>query len=232
MTSTLYIVATPIGNLEDITLRALNILKEVDFVVTEDMRFSKRMLQRYEIDKPRFTYRDENKKSSTQKILDILDAGKKLALISDSGTPLISDPGFKLVQKVKNAGHSVVTVPGASAVTAALSIAGVPTDRFTFVGFLPKKGGSRLETIKEYGKLDATLVLYESPYRIKKTLQDIYDILGDRIVAVAKELTKIHETVYLGKLSSVIDEIPETSLKGEFVILVAKDGFINGFHYI
>lgn len=223
--SALYVVATPIGNLSDITLRALDVLKEVDYVLAEDTRITGRLLHHYSLKKQQISYRDQNSKRVIPKVLDLLSMGNTIALTSDSGTPLISDPGFKLVKAVIDAGYKVITVPGPSAVTAALSISGLPTDHFCFVGFLPRKGGDRLRIIKEYGELDATLIIYESPYRMKKTLGDISKVLGNRFVCVAKELTKVHEKTFSGYVDDVVVSIPEANIKGEFIILVAKKGF-------
>lgn len=221
----LSVVATPIGNMKDITLRALEKLKEVDLILSENTSETSKLLRHFEIKNQQLAYRDENKQKIIPQVIALLEAGKNIALVTDSGTPLISDPGFKLVRQVLDAGYKVETIPGASAVIAALSIAGLPTDRFAFVGFLPKKGGVRTETLQKYGELDATLVIYESPYRLMKTLKDIHDILGNRYVCVAKELTKLHETLFYAKVEELLETLPQKNLKGEFVIMVSKQGF-------
>ena len=223
--SGLYIISTPIGNLGDISIRALEVLAEVDVVYSENIRRTSRLLDHYKITTKQATYRDENKKKMIQVILEQLSQGQSIALTSDSGTPLISDPGYKLVRAVIDAGYSVTSVPGPTALISALTVSGLPTDKFSFVGFLPKKGGIRTKTLEDFGALDATLVLYESPARIIRTLEDINSHLGNRYVVVVKELTKLHETVFYGKVKELLSILPEKNLKGEFVILVAKEGF-------
>ncbi len=221
----LYVVATPIGNMSDISARALETLKKVDYVVSEDARITGRLLKHYNIEKQQILYRDENRHKALPKILELLTSGKALALTSDSGTPLISDPGFKLVRAVLDAGFKVLAVPGPSAVIAALSISGLPTDKFIFLGFLPRKASARAEILEKYGVLDATLVLYESPYRVLKLLTEIQTVLRQRYVCVAKELTKVYETVFFGSVQEVIAKLEKSSKKGEFVVMVAKEGF-------
>lgn len=223
--SKLHIVATPIGNMQDITLRAIEVLKSVAIVLSESPQNTQKILNKYEIKAKQVPYRDENKTKIIPEVLAYLEQDLNIALTTDSGTPLISDPGFKLVREVLNSGHEVVSVPGPSAIIAALSISGLPTDKFSFVGFLPKKGGQRNEILQTYGSLDATLVLYESPYRIVKTLEDIKNILGNRYVCVAKEITKLHETLFYAKVEELLSTIPSKNLKGEFVIMIAKEGF-------
>jgi 16S rRNA (cytidine1402-2'-O)-methyltransferase len=220
--STLYIVATPIGNMQDITLRAIDTLKEVDYIVSEDTRQTVKILNHFDIKKQQLSYRDETHYKMADKIFALLEMGNSLALVSDSGTPLISDPGYKLVNEVIQKGYDVESIPGASAVIAALSISGLPTDKFAFVGFLPRKGGARTDILEQYGNLDCTMVIYESPYRINKLLEDIYKTLGERTVFVAREMTKKFEEKFFGKLSDVKEIISKRTLKGEFVVLVAK----------
>lgn len=225
--SALYIVATPIGNLQDITLRAVDVLRSADHIISESPLGYNKIKQHFSLDKPLQTYRDENRHKMIPRILEYLEVGNSVALISDSGTPLISDPGFKLVQEVRRAGYKVIPIPGPSAVIAALSVSGLPTDRFAFIGFLPKKDNQSEEVIKEYGGLDATLVIYESPHRILKTLQKISETLGNRYVCVMKEMTKVFENAYCGNTDDLVVKLADANFKGEFVILVAKEGF-NG----
>lgn len=221
----LYVVSTPIGNLSDMTYRAIETLQRVDYIVVEDTRIASRLLNHYKIKKPLITYRDSNKINATNKILDLLSLGNEIALTSDAGTPTISDPGFNLVKQVISERYKVYTIPGPSAVTSALSVSGLPTDKFTFVGFLARKGGDRTETIRKFGELDATLIIYESPFRVVRTLKDILEILGDRHACVSKELTKVYESHIYGTISSILLELEGKTLKGEHVILIAKENY-------
>jgi 16S rRNA (cytidine1402-2'-O)-methyltransferase len=221
----LYIVGTPIGNLEDMTFRAVKVLKEVDLILAEDTREADKLLRHYDLQKSVIAYTDEKHSAIYPRIVADLKNGKNIALISDSGTPLISDPGFKLISELKAENYHIVPIPGASALTAALSVSGLPTDNFVFLGFLPKKKGKRTEIISRYGKLDATLVIYESPHRVRKTLQEIYKILGNRVASLANDMTKMHEKIITSKLKSLTED--DFKAKGEFVILVAKDGYQN-----
>jgi 16S rRNA (cytidine1402-2'-O)-methyltransferase len=221
----LYVVATPIGNFSDITLRALEVLKTADLILSEDTRETDKLLRHYGISKAQISYRDQIHERVMGKILEFLDMGKSIVLVSDSGTPLISDPGFKLVRDVKKAGFKVVSLPGPSAVIAALSISGLPTDKFTFLGFLPKTAAHKEKLLKEYAQSEATVILYESPFRVEKTLNEIFKVLGDRTVSLAVELTKSHERVITDKLSNILSRINDVVFKGEFVILIAKKDF-------
>ncbi len=220
---TLYIISGPIGNLQDITLRAIETLKNVDWILSEDTRETAKLLTQFNIQKPQLSYRDQNHLKSLPEIVKLLEEGSNLALLSDSGTPLISDPGFKLVREVLHRGFKVSTIPGPSAVIAALSISGLPTDKFVFLGFLPKGPNQRKNLLAEYGAHDATLVIYESPYRIKKLLQEIKEALGNRTVCLAGELTKIYEKVVTKPVDQLLTEIDKLSIKGEYVVLVAKE---------
>lgn len=224
---TLYIVATPIGNLEDITLRALRVLKEVDVIVCEDTRMTKRLLERYEIsNKQLTTYNEERSSVASEKIIGWLEEGKNLALVTDAGTPTISDPGAKLVSIVREhfgAEVTIVAVPGPSAVTAALSISGVPTSEFLFLGFPPHKKG-RQTLFRAIGEEQRTVVLYESPHRLMKTLTSLAETLSpDRRVVVVKEITKIHEEVVGGTAAEVLSyfESNPDKVRGEFVVVVS-----------
>jgi 16S rRNA (cytidine1402-2'-O)-methyltransferase len=222
---TLYIVSGPIGNLSDITYRAIKTLAEVDLVLSEDTRETEKLLKHYEISVPQISYRDQNHERIFSSILDLLNSGKSAALVSDSGTPLISDPGFKLVRELLNKGIKVTTVPGPSAVVAALSISGLPTDKFTFVGFLPKKENQRKEILRIYGSLETTLVIYESPFRVRKLLEEIEEVLGNRTVFIAKDLTKMYENVINAKIQDLLSDPSLIKEKGEFVVLIAKEGY-------
>lgn len=222
----IYIIATPIGNLADITLRAIEVLKGVDLILSEDTRETDKILKKYDISKSQLSYRDQNHNVMFPKIVESLENGLSLALISDSGTPLISDPGYKLIRDLIKKGFEVVSIPGPSAVISSLVSSGFPTDKFCFVGFLPKSSNERKNILTEYGLKDATLVIYESPFRIKKLLEEINESLGDRFVCLANEITKSYEKFFRGNVQDLIKEIEGKKLKGEFVVLVAKKGFI------
>lgn len=220
----LYVVATPIGNLGDITFRAVDILKKVAFVLAEDTRESKKLFNRYEIDTPLISYRDQNHEKIIEKILQKLDMGLDLALISDSGTPLISDPGYKLVRHLRQLNYEIISIPGSSALTSALSISGLPTDRFVFLGFLPKSDTKRENILKEYKDLHNTIVIYESPKRLLKLLYLLGLVLGEIDIFLAKDLTKLRERHFNGNISIIIKELEEEKFDenphGEFVCIV------------
>jgi 16S rRNA (cytidine1402-2'-O)-methyltransferase len=226
--ATLFVVATPIGNLEDISLRALRILKEVDLILCEDTRVTKKLLDRYQIKKPLLSYHQHSKLQKIDYIISLLKEEKNLALVSDSGTPGISDPGNKLVEEVINRlGEKVkiIPIPGPSALTCAASVSGFPMDKFLFLGFLPKKK-KRKEILKEILDSKYPIIFYESPYRILKTLKELdlearaYNLEPE--VVVCRELTKKFETIYRGKLKKVIEEIEKGVIKGEFVVIFRK----------
>lgn len=221
MPGTLYIVATPIGNLEDITLRALRILKEADLIAAEDTRHSRKLLTHFGISRPLTSYFDHNQALKGDYILDRLQQGQNVALITDAGTPCISDPGYQLVRDAVAAGIAVVPIPGACAAIAALSASGLATDHFTFAGFLPNKQGKRRERLQSLAGERGLLIFYESPKRLLATLQDMLEMLGDREVVVARELTKMYEEFLRGTLSSVIAQAEEREIRGEVAILVA-----------
>lgn len=220
MQGKLFIVASPIGNLEDISFRALSTLRNVAFILSEDTRETQKLLNHFEISKPQISYRDQNHNIVIKKILEILKDGLDIALLSDRGTPLISDPGYKLVREALDLGVKVESIPGPSSVISALVVSGLPTDRFIFLGFLPKSEKQRKEMLELYGNLESTLILFESPYRIEKLLVEAKEILGDREVVVAKELTKLHEEVYRFNLKDLSDQKIDT--RGEFVVLISK----------
>jgi len=221
MAGKLYIVASPIGNMDDITLRALKVLKDVSYILSEDTRENHKLINHFEIQKSQISYRDQNHASVLVKIIDLLENDNDLAILSDRGTPLISDPGFKLVREVINKGFEVVSIPGASSVIASLVVSGLPTDKFTFLGFLPRTESQRVKIIHKFGELDSTLIFFESPYRILKLLKEVKSTLGDRDVCVVKELTKLHEEIYRFNLRDM-DSV-KIDLRGEFVVLVSKE---------
>lgn len=220
----LYVVATPIGNLSDITFRAVDILRKVPFVLAEDTRESKKLLEKYDIQTQLVSYRDENHDKVLEKILEKLNMGLDLALISDAGTPLISDPGYKLVKHLRENGFEVISIPGPSAVIAALSVSGLPTDRFVFFGFLPKSETRREKIISEYKDLHNTLVFYESPKRLVGFLDTIKNVLGDVKIFLAKDISKLREEYFYGSVSEVKEVLDERNFAknphGEFVCVV------------
>lgn len=219
--ATLYIIATPIGNLEDMTYRAVRILGEVDLIAAEDTRHSLKLLNHFGISKPLTSYFDHNQQLKGERILNALRQGKSVALISDAGTPCISDPGFQLVRDAVAENIPVVPVPGACAAIAALSASGLPTDIFTFAGFPPSRQGKRRTFLSGMSALHGTLVLYEAPHRLLDTLSDIREVLGERQVIVARELTKMFEECIRGTASEVIATVSQGIVRGEVVILIA-----------
>jgi len=226
-TGTLYIVATPIGNLNDITLRALEVLKQVQVIAAEDTRHSKKLLDHYGINTRLLAVHDHNEEDRISQLLAILRAGDSVALISDAGTPLISDPGFRVVRAMQQEGVEVVSVPGPCAAVAALSIAGLPTDRFLFAGFLPAKQKARQAAMEALLKEQGTLVFYESPKRIEDTVADVLQVMGAaRTVSVVKEITKAFETVKTGPVAEVLAWLraDQHHCRGEFVLLVEGCG--------
>jgi len=218
----LYIVATPIGNLSDITLRALEILKSVDFVLAEDTRQTKKLFEHYQISTSLISYHQHSKLNKIDEIINLLQQGKNLALVSDAGTPGISDPGNLLIREVikrLNDQVKIVPLPGPSALVAVASISGFPTDRFVFLGFPPHKN-KRQKFFKEAAEVKETIILYESVHRILKTLEDIKKYLGEREIMIARELTKKFETTYRGGVSEVINQLKNDKILGEFVIVI------------
>jgi len=221
-TPTLYVVATPLGNLEDITLRALRILKEVDLIAAEDTRHSRKLLTHYGIATPLTSYYDQIERAKAPQLIEELKKHKSIALISDAGTPCIADPGFRLVQAAVAAGIKVETIPGPSAVAAALSVSGLPTDRFAFEGFIPAKKGARRSFFTELAGEPRTLVMYEAARRLVDCLQDLQGVLGDRRIVIARELTKMFEEVLRGSVSEILPKLSgRESVQGEVTLLIA-----------
>ena len=216
----LHIVATPIGNLGDITLRALSTLAQADVVYCEDTRHSRTLISHFGLSATTYPYHEHNADQERPRILARLAAGERIALISDAGTPLISDPGYKLAREAIAAGHGVYSIPGPCAAIAALAVAGLPTDCFLFAGFLPARSGQRQARLKEFAAIKATLVLYEAPTRVAETLADVCAVLGDRSCAIARELTKLHEEVRRGTASELMASPDLSALRGEVVIVI------------
>ncbi|MBN2147416.1 MAG: 16S rRNA (cytidine(1402)-2'-O)-methyltransferase [Anaerolineales bacterium] len=217
--STLYLVSTPIGNLEDISARALRILREVRLIAAEDTRHTAKLLQHFQIPTPTTSYFEHNKLSRMTQILATLEQGD-VALVSDAGTPALNDPGYELVKAALQAGHQVSPVPGACAPVAALVASGLPTDAFLYLGYLPRKSSERRRLLGEVVGLPFTLVFLETPHRLLEALQDLMDILGDRSVAVARELTKLHEEIFRGQLSDALIHFHEQPPRGEFTLVI------------
>jgi 16S rRNA (cytidine1402-2'-O)-methyltransferase len=215
---TLFVVSTPIGNLKDISYRAIEILNEVDFILAEDTRTSSTLLNHYQIKKPLISYHEFNKEEQSAKIISLLENQKNLALISDAGTPGINDPGYEIIKEVINKGFHVVSIPGASAILGALVTSGLIIQPFTFIGFLPRKKSMIIEVISDYKYRLETLVIYESPQRIDKSLKVLYEVLGNRRISIARELTKTFETIIRTDLETACLE--EQNPKGEYVIII------------
>lgn len=225
MTGKLYIVATPIGNLGDITLRAIETLKKVEFIACEDTRRTNTLLKSIQANKGQFliSFYEQNELSRMSNILNILKNGKDVALVSDSGTPTISDPGYKLVREAIRQGIAVVSIPGPSAAISALVSSGLPTDKFLFLGFLPKKEGHRMDLLRKVKRsneeVNSSIIIFESPFRIVQTLEELLEVFGDINVTVGRELTKVYEEIRRGKLAELIKQFDKHN-KGEFVIII------------
>lgn len=225
--STLYLIATPIGNLEDISQRALRVLRAVALIAAEDTRVTRQLLSHYAISTPLSTYTDayDRQKTSRQgRVLDELAAGRDVALVSDAGTPGLSDPGYELVQAVMAAGHAVQAIPGPSAVTSALAASGLPADRFLFVGFLPRKAGERRSFLAELAEEPGAVVAFEAPHRLVDALADVQAVLGDRQIAVARELTKRYEQIWRGSVSGALAHFTANPPRGEITLVIAGAG--------
>ena len=223
MSGTLYIVATPIGNLEDITQRALRILGEVDIVACEDTRRTRVLLNHFGIKTKTISYHEHNERERTEQICQLLTSGKNVALVSDAGTPLINDPGFRVINAAIELNLAVVPIPGPTAFVSALVASGLASDQFFFAGFLPARANARRTKLEELRSIPATLVFYEAPHRINATLADALDVLGNRPAAVARELTKIHEEIARGSLHGLIQRF-SNSARGEMVLLISGAG--------
>ena len=215
----LYVVATPIGNLEDISARALRILGEVDLIAAEDTRTTRKLLTRYELRVRMVSLFDANVRRRIPQLLKELDEGKQIALVSEAGTPVISDPGALLVRATAAAGHTVTPIPGPTAIAALLSVAGMPADKFTFLGFLPRRAGQRRKLIESIAMQSWPTVFYESPYRIIVTLEALRETLGDRNIVIGREMTKLHEEIFRGTLTEAIEHFQKP--RGEFTVAVA-----------
>lgn len=223
---TLYVVGTPIGNLSDISQRAIETIHNCDALACEDTRVTGRLLQHLSIQKPMVSYRDDNEIRAAEQLLERLQSGETIALVSDAGVPTISDPGFRITRLCQKHGIPIVPIPGPNAITTTLCGSGLPTDAFLFLGFLPPKKAARQRIFSRYLEFPHTLIFYESPHRIEKCLSDIKSVFEpERVVCVAKELTKLHERLVSGPLEEIAPDICSRSLKGEFVIAIAARGF-------
>ena len=220
MSGKLYLCATPIGNLEDITLRVINTLREVDLIAAEDTRYSRKLLNHYEIKTPMTSYHEHNKVDKAKNLVEQLLAGKHIALITDAGTPAISDPGEELVKQAYDAGIEVTSLPGPCALITGLTLSGLSTGRFSFEAFLPSDKKERARILSELTNDTRTLILYEAPHRLKKTLRELYENLGNRTITIVRELTKIHETICRTSLIEAISSYESTEPKGEFVLII------------
>jgi len=219
-----YLVSTPIGNLGDISERALEVLREVDEVLAEDKRKAGILLSHYRIETRLGSYHDHNKEKVTPAIIEKLREGKRIALITDAGTPVISDPGYYIVRELIRNGIEFTGIPGATSIIHALVLSGLPPDRFSFLGYIPRKKGKREKLIREAGEREETVIFFESPYRLVKSLKSIREVLGEREVAVARELTKMHEEVRRGPVSEVIEIFENRRVKGEITLLIRGTG--------
>ncbi len=218
--STLYLVATPIGNLEDISFRAVRILQDVHLVAAEDTRQTAKLLQRFDIHTPSLSYHEHNKLVRLEQVLEALKEGD-VALVSDAGTPGLNDPGYELVRAAIEEGHIVSPIPGPSAPIAALVASGLPTDAFLYLGYLPRKSNDRRRVLKRVADYPFTLIFLETPHRLMRSLQEMLDLLGDRPVAVGRELTKLHEEIYRGNLGQVIGHFTESPPRGELTLVIS-----------
>jgi len=224
---TLYLVATPIGNLADITHRALDVLNKVALIACEDTRHTRKLLQHYGIDTRTISYHEHNEQDRARQLVELLREGKDVAIVSDAGTPAISDPGFRLVRAAIESEVTIVPVPGPSALISALTAAGLPTDEFYFAGFLPPRSNARRTKLSELKSIPATLIFYEAPHRLAETLKDAYETLGERKAVVARELTKLHEEIRRGRLSELAVHYSNEEPRGEFVLLIDRNVLDN-----
>jgi 16S rRNA (cytidine1402-2'-O)-methyltransferase len=220
MAGTLYLVGTPIGNLGDMTRRARETLAQVDLIAAEDTRRTGRLLSTFDISKPMLSFFEGNERERTRQLINRLVEGESVALVTDGGMPAVSDPGFRLVRAAAAEGIDVRVVPGPSAAIAALVVSGLPTDRFVFEGFLPRKEGERMRRLEELSREQRTIVCFESPVRVQILLRDLLIVMGDRQVAIARELTKLHEEVLRGRASEVLAQVTDLELRGEVVVVI------------
>ncbi|HKE58955.1 MAG TPA: 16S rRNA (cytidine(1402)-2'-O)-methyltransferase [Pyrinomonadaceae bacterium] len=223
MPGTLYVVATPIGNLSDITQRALHVLRDADLIACEDTRHTRKLLQHYGITTKTISYHEHNEQARTAELIAQLHEGKTIALVSDAGTPAISDPGYRLVHQAALDGVTVVSLPGPSALVTALAGSGLPTDEFFFAGFLPARSAARQQRLSQLRTVPATLIFYEAPHRLRPTLMDAYKVLGERRAVVARELTKLHEEFRRGLLSDLVSHYATEEPRGEIVLLIDRE---------
>jgi 16S rRNA (cytidine1402-2'-O)-methyltransferase len=222
MPGTLYLVATPIGNLADITHRALQVLRDVQLIACEDTRHTRKLLQHYGIDTKTVSYHEHNEQQRSRELVELLQQGSDVAVVSDAGTPAVSDPGFRLVRAAIESGITVTPVPGPSALIAALVAAGLPTDEFFFGGFLPARANARRARLNELRSVPGTLIFYEAPHRLAASLKDAYEVLGEREAVVARELTKLHEELRRGRLSELSEYYSSVEPRGEIVLLIDR----------
>ena len=222
MPGTLYLVATPIGNLADITHRALQVLRDVDLIACEDTRHTRKLLQHYGIDTKTISYHEHNEQQRARELIELLQQGSNVAVVSDAGTPAISDPGFRLVRSAIENEVNVVPIPGPSALVSALIAAGLPTDEFFFGGFLPARSNARRARLEEVRSVPGTLIFYEAPHRLAASLTDAYEVLGEREAVVARELTKLHEEIRRGRLSELARHYSTVEPRGEIVLLIDR----------
>ncbi|HRI04009.1 MAG TPA: 16S rRNA (cytidine(1402)-2'-O)-methyltransferase [Pyrinomonadaceae bacterium] len=227
MAGTLYLVATPIGNLQDVTHRALEVLRTVDLIACEDTRHTLKLLNHFRISNRLISYHEHNELERAEELADRLVAGASIAIVSDAGTPGICDPAFRIVQRAIEVGATVVPIPGAVAFINAVIASGISTDSIFFGGFLPSKKGDRRKRLEEIRDIPATLVLYETPHRIAKSLVDCFEVLGDRRAAVARELTKLHEETARGRLSELAERYGKESVKGEIVLVIERAALVE-----
>jgi 16S rRNA (cytidine1402-2'-O)-methyltransferase len=223
MPGTLYLISTPIGNLEDITHRAVRLLGQVDLIACEDTRHTRKLLNHYGLNTRMISYHEHNERERAAQLLKLIESGSDVAIVSDAGTPGISDPGYRLTQLAIEGGALVVPVPGPSALITALVASGLPTDEFFFGGFLPARSGARRAQLKEVGAMPATLIFYEAPHRIAATLRDALEILGERTAVVARELTKMHEEIARGRLSELAARFSSGDARGEIVLIIDRN---------
>jgi 16S rRNA (cytidine1402-2'-O)-methyltransferase len=228
MPGTLYLISTPIGNLEDITHRAVRLLGQVDLIACEDTRHTRKLLNHYGLNTRTISYYEHNERERAAQLLKLIESGSDVAIVSDAGTPGISDPGFRLTQLAIEGGARVVPVPGPSALITALVASGLPTDEFFFGGFLPARSGARRTRLKQVADMRATLIFYEAPHRIAAALRDAREVLGERTAVVARELTKIHEEIARGRLSELAARFSSTEARGEMVLIIDRDVIQEG----